>query len=159
MEETRGKIEFWDGHESKNKEMTWCNDSDDDRALQIITATSKENTNVLDPPKTDDIRNTITCPSCGQDIEFQDQVHIFIILYSFFFLVVSIYICLSSCCSLDFLKIYYLFIWLVLLLFTFLFLSVFLINLCDLYRPEFMICRGYQQGWSLIRQTMKFLNI
>lgn len=76
MEETRGKIEFWDGHESKNKEMTWCNDSDDDRALQIITATSKENTNVLDPPKTDDIRNTITCPSCGQDIEFQDQAGI-----------------------------------------------------------------------------------
>ena len=109
MEETRGKIEFWDGHESKNKEMTWCNDSDDDRALQIITATSKENTNVLDPPKTDDIRNTITCPSCGQEIEFQDQVHIFIILYFFFifFFVVSIYICLSSCCSSDFFKKFY----------------------------------------------------
>ncbi|XP_050287107.1 NAC domain-containing protein 73-like isoform X2 [Quercus robur] len=56
--------------------MTWCNDSDDDRALQIVTATSKENTNVLDPPKTDDIRYTITCPSCGQDIEFQDQAGI-----------------------------------------------------------------------------------
>ncbi|XP_030973029.1 NAC domain-containing protein 73-like [Quercus lobata] len=56
--------------------MTWCNDSDDYRALQIITATSKENTNVLNPPKTDDIRNTITCPSCGQDIEFQDQAGI-----------------------------------------------------------------------------------
>ena len=146
MEETRGKIEFWDGHESKNKEMTWCNDSDDDRALQIITATSKENTNVLDPPKTDDIRNTITCPSCGQDIEFQDQVHIFIILYSFFFFGGQHIYLFVLLLFLRFFKFYYLFIWLVLLLFTFLFLSVFLINLCDLYRPEFMICRGYQQG-------------
>ncbi len=75
MEETSGKIEFWDGHESKTKEMTWCNDSDDDRALQIITPTPKENSNVLDP-KTDEIR-TITCPSCGHDIDFQDQVKYF----------------------------------------------------------------------------------
>ncbi|XP_041026147.1 NAC domain-containing protein 73-like [Juglans microcarpa x Juglans regia] len=53
--------------------MTWCNDSDDERALQIISSTPKE-TSVLDP-KTDELR-TITCPSCGHDIEFQDQTGI-----------------------------------------------------------------------------------
>ncbi|KAG7962385.1 hypothetical protein I3843_09G064200 [Carya illinoinensis] len=53
--------------------MTWCNDSDDERALQIISSTPKE-TSVLDP-KPDELR-TITCPSCGHNIEFQDQTGI-----------------------------------------------------------------------------------
>ena len=151
MEETRGKIEFWDGNESKNKEMTWCNDSDDDRALQIITATSKENTNVLDPPKTDYIRNTITCPSCGQEIEFQDQVHIFIILYFFFFFFflwsAYISVCPLVVPQIFFLKFYLYFFYLISIIVVYVsFFCFFLINLCDLYRPEFKICRGYQQG-------------
>lgn len=78
VEETRGEIQFWNGHESKTKEMTWCNDSDDERALQIISSTPKE-TSVLDP-KPDELR-TITCPSCGHNIEFQDQVDILQVNY------------------------------------------------------------------------------
>lgn len=75
LEETRRKIPFWDGPESKTGEMTWCNDSDDERALQIITSSTPQESSVLDT-KTDEVR-TITCPSCGHDIEFQDQVLFF----------------------------------------------------------------------------------
>jgi hypothetical protein len=71
VEGTIGKIQFWDGHESKAEDMTWCNDSDDERALHIIAPTPKENSNLTE--RTDEIR-TITCPSCGHNIEFQDQV-------------------------------------------------------------------------------------
>ncbi|KAF2305167.1 hypothetical protein P3X46_033224 [Hevea brasiliensis] len=51
--------------------MTWCNNNSvDERAIQLVTASSKENT-VIDT-KIDQIR-TITCPSCGHDIQLQDQ--------------------------------------------------------------------------------------
>ncbi|KAG6618257.1 hypothetical protein I3842_Q116600 [Carya illinoinensis] len=55
--------------------MTWCNDSDDERALQIITSTTPQESSVDLDTKTDEVR-TITCPSCGHDIEFQDQTGI-----------------------------------------------------------------------------------
>ncbi|XP_062162945.1 NAC domain-containing protein 73-like [Alnus glutinosa] len=54
--------------------MTWCNDSDDERGLHIITPTPKENSDLI-AARTDEIR-TITCPSCGHNIEFQDQAGI-----------------------------------------------------------------------------------
>lgn len=45
------------------KKMTWCNDSDED----IIPRT------LVTDPKPTQIR-TITCPSCGHNLQFQDQV-------------------------------------------------------------------------------------
>lgn len=53
--------------------MTWCNDSDDERALQIIAPPPRENSDLT--TRTDEIR-TMTCPSCGHNIEFQDQAGI-----------------------------------------------------------------------------------
>lgn len=60
--------------------MTWCNDSDEERGIDqlvapTITPTSTNNTTVLTDHRTkaSEIR-TLTCPSCGQNIEFQDQV-------------------------------------------------------------------------------------
>jgi hypothetical protein len=82
VEGTIGQIQFWDGHESKTKEMTWCNDSDDERGLHIITPTPKENSDLI-AARTDEIR-TITCPSCGNNIEFQDQASIYFIIYYMF---------------------------------------------------------------------------
>ncbi|GLT29516.1 hypothetical protein SLA2020_043790 [Shorea laevis] len=44
--------------------MTWCNiDSDNDRAMQLVTAAADE---------VDEIR-TITCPSCGHSMPYQEQ--------------------------------------------------------------------------------------
>ncbi|KAK6283850.1 hypothetical protein POUND7_002802 [Theobroma cacao] len=56
--------------------MTWCNNSDDDKALQLVTAadSTKEPASVSDT-KTDDIR-IIICPSCGHNIPYQDQAGI-----------------------------------------------------------------------------------
>ncbi|KAJ9168789.1 hypothetical protein P3X46_020278 [Hevea brasiliensis] len=51
--------------------MTWCNNNSvDERAIHLITASPKETT-VIDP-KIDEFR-TLTCPSCGHNIELQDQ--------------------------------------------------------------------------------------
>nr|ALC79040.1 NAC transcription factors 63 [Manihot esculenta] len=51
--------------------MTWCNNNSvDERAIQLITANPKENT-VIDT-KIDELR-TLTCPSCGHNIQLQDQ--------------------------------------------------------------------------------------
>jgi hypothetical protein len=86
VEGTIGKIQFCYGHESKAKDMTWCNDSDDERALHIIAPTPKENSNLTE--RTDEIR-TITCPSCGHNIEFQDQVINFFYIYFICFLSVA----------------------------------------------------------------------
>ncbi|KAL5162904.1 NAC domain-containing protein 73 [Glycine soja] len=62
--------------------MTWCNDSDEERGIDqlvapTITPTSTNNTTVLTDHRTkaSEIR-TLTCPSCGQNIEFQDQTGI-----------------------------------------------------------------------------------
>ncbi|KAJ8761506.1 hypothetical protein K2173_001640 [Erythroxylum novogranatense] len=54
--------------------MTWCNNNSvEERAIQLVTAESQENT-VLDS-KSDETRS-ITCPSCGHNIPFQDQAGI-----------------------------------------------------------------------------------
>jgi len=60
--------------------MTWCNDSDDqDRGIELITSTvipgtSNESTLVTDDDTKPTGVRTLTCPSCGHNIEFQDQV-------------------------------------------------------------------------------------
>ncbi|KAL5575351.1 hypothetical protein UlMin_017050 [Ulmus minor] len=50
--------------------MTWCNESDEERAIHLISPISKE-ASVANTKPTD--FKTITCPSCGHHIEFQDQ--------------------------------------------------------------------------------------
>ncbi|KAI4296814.1 hypothetical protein L6164_036737 [Bauhinia variegata] len=57
--------------------MTWCNDSDEERAIEITTptATPRASNTALNDPKATEIR-TITCPSCGHNIEFQEQTGI-----------------------------------------------------------------------------------
>lgn len=79
VEEPGEEIPVWDGHRGSTTGMTWCNDSDDERAIQIIS-TSCEDKSVIDA-KADDILRTLTCPSCGHQIEFQDQV--FFLMLSF----------------------------------------------------------------------------
>lgn len=69
VEEITRKFGVWNEPQAKSSReiMTWCNDSDDERAIQIITPP---------PPNTNnnnEFRN-ITCPSCGHHIELQDQV-------------------------------------------------------------------------------------
>ncbi|XP_052200867.1 NAC domain-containing protein 73-like [Diospyros lotus] len=51
--------------------MRWCNDSDDQRAIQIISPSSGETRTLIDA-KPDQTR-FITCPSCGHNIELHDQ--------------------------------------------------------------------------------------
>ncbi|KAL2341839.1 hypothetical protein Fmac_009779 [Flemingia macrophylla] len=54
--------------------MTWCNDSDEERGIESITPTMciTPNTDDADIKLTEEIR-TITCPSCGHNIDFKDQ--------------------------------------------------------------------------------------
>ncbi|OMO65259.1 No apical meristem (NAM) protein [Corchorus olitorius] len=74
--------------------MTWCNNPDDDRALQlavtaaaaaVAAASTKEPTvvsvaaaaaAVSDTTKTHDNIQSISCPSCGHNIPYQDQAGI-----------------------------------------------------------------------------------
>ena len=72
MEEPGEEIPVWDGHKGRKRGMTWCNDSDDERAIQIISPSCEDKT-VIDA-KADEILRTLTCPSCGHHIELQDQV-------------------------------------------------------------------------------------
>ncbi|KAK8575213.1 hypothetical protein V6N13_033544 [Hibiscus sabdariffa] len=55
--------------------MAWCNNTVDDRALEIVTssAASKEPTVAA---AAEAITATITCPSCGHDMPYQDQTGI-----------------------------------------------------------------------------------
>jgi len=55
--------------------MTWCNDSDEERGIELLapTLTPTTNNTLLTDTKPSENR-TITCPSCGHNIEFQDQV-------------------------------------------------------------------------------------
>ncbi|KAK4271633.1 hypothetical protein QN277_020296 [Acacia crassicarpa] len=46
--------------------MTWCNESQDEEGIQLSN------------PKTSEQNRTITCPSCGHTLEFQDQGDILI---------------------------------------------------------------------------------
>ncbi|KAL2969356.1 hypothetical protein AAZX31_15G075700 [Glycine max] len=52
--------------------MTWCNDSDEDRVIESMTPTITITPNTDGIKLTEEIR-TITCPSCGHNIEFKDQ--------------------------------------------------------------------------------------
>lgn len=73
MEEITRRSGVWNEPQRKNGRdqiMTWCNDSDDERAIQIIGAPPPNN-----PNNPNEFRN-ITCPSCGHHIEFQDQAGI-----------------------------------------------------------------------------------
>lgn len=79
-------IELWDETQSQNNnrsEMTWCNiESDEERGIQIISpeSTKDANTSTIN----NDLR-TITCPSCGQHIQLQDQVnYIKVLMLNFF---------------------------------------------------------------------------
>ncbi|BAT73683.1 hypothetical protein LR48_Vigan01g054900 [Vigna angularis] len=57
--------------------MTWCNDSDEERGIELVAPTvtpATNNTLVTDTKQTEN--RTITCPSCGHNIEFQDQTGI-----------------------------------------------------------------------------------
>ena len=92
-EESRSRIQLCDGNKiSRTREMTWCNNPDDDRALLLVTAAATKEpavaaTTAVSDSKTQEIR-IIICPSCGHNIPYQDQVHILIIinlLYSFIF--------------------------------------------------------------------------
>ena len=54
--------------------MTWCNDPDEERGNELTTPTT-----ITPRPNNTDIKpnqeiRSITCPSCGHNIEFQDQV-------------------------------------------------------------------------------------
>ncbi|CAK9181863.1 unnamed protein product [Ilex paraguariensis] len=53
--------------------MKWCNDSNDERAVQVIPS-STENSGVF--PDGVEGRTTVTCPSCGNSLELQDQTGI-----------------------------------------------------------------------------------
>ncbi|TKY59211.1 NAC domain-containing protein 73 [Spatholobus suberectus] len=57
--------------------MRWCNDSDEEGGIELVTPTITPTTNntVVTDTKPTEIR-TITCPSCGHNIEFQDQTGI-----------------------------------------------------------------------------------
>ncbi|XVE88114.1 hypothetical protein DITRI_Ditri19aG0042100 [Diplodiscus trichospermus] len=62
--------------------MTWCNNPDDDRAFQLVTAAATKELDVaatatatVSDSKIQEIR-TIICPSCGHNIPFQDQAGI-----------------------------------------------------------------------------------
>ncbi|XWS12594.1 hypothetical protein CRYUN_Cryun37aG0103500 [Craigia yunnanensis] len=60
--------------------MTWCNNPDDDRALQLVTAAATEEpavaaTAAVSDSKIQEIR-IIICPSCGHNIPYQDQAGI-----------------------------------------------------------------------------------
>ncbi|XP_061341603.1 NAC domain-containing protein 73-like [Gastrolobium bilobum] len=48
--------------------MTWCNDSDEEKGIESVRPTITPRTT----NNTEEIR-TITCPSCGHNIEFKDQ--------------------------------------------------------------------------------------
>lgn len=118
------RIQLWDEPQSKTREMTWCNDSDDnERAIRIISPPiPKDATAILtttEGTKATDEFGTITCPSCGHRIEFQDQV-----LYD-----LSFFFCVSS-------KLYS-FLCLIVLCFG---------GVVKHYRLEYMICQGCQLG-------------
>ncbi|KAJ8556195.1 hypothetical protein K7X08_022953 [Anisodus acutangulus] len=53
--------------------MTWCNESNDQKSLQIIKVPSEEKSVIITSKLIDHQVRTITCPSCGHIIEFQDQ--------------------------------------------------------------------------------------
>ncbi|XVE51398.1 hypothetical protein DITRI_Ditri02bG0037000 [Diplodiscus trichospermus] len=65
--------------------MTWCNNPDDDRALQLVTAAATKEpssftftasaTAAVSSSKIHEIP-TIVCPSCGHNIPYQDQAGI-----------------------------------------------------------------------------------
>ncbi|KAJ0017296.1 hypothetical protein Pint_10507 [Pistacia integerrima] len=56
--------------------MTWCNESEDEERSAIqITTTPEENSTSFIATQSDEIR-TITCPSCGHTIQYQDQAGI-----------------------------------------------------------------------------------
>ncbi|XP_022643048.1 NAC domain-containing protein 73 isoform X1 [Vigna radiata var. radiata] len=50
--------------------MTWCNDFDEEKMIESMTITQK--TSVTDIKLPEEIR-TVTCSSCGHNIEFKDQ--------------------------------------------------------------------------------------
>ncbi|GLT82803.1 hypothetical protein SLE2022_011420 [Rubroshorea leprosula] len=67
-----GEIPLWDGSKNKIREMTWCNiESEDNRAIQLVTAAAAATVK-----ETADEIGTITCPSCGYSIPYQDQTGI-----------------------------------------------------------------------------------
>lgn len=86
MEEGRGEIANWDGNKKKSREMRWCNNkkidsSEDDEGAaaanaidQLTTSSATNSTSAV--RSTDYEIRTITCPSCGHIIQFQDQVFI-----------------------------------------------------------------------------------
>lgn len=86
MEEGRGEIANWDGNKKKSREMRWCNNkkidsSEDDEGAaaanaidQLTTSSATNSTSAV--RSTDDEIRTITCPSCGHIIQFQDQAGI-----------------------------------------------------------------------------------
>ena len=89
VEDLEEKFELWDETQSKSREiMTWCNESVEERAnIHLITAPTSNDattTTLATNTKTttaDQPRSTITCPSCGHHIEFQDQVLICYFLF------------------------------------------------------------------------------
>lgn len=87
VEEIGGRIQLWDEPQSKTREMTWCNDSNDEGAIRIITPIPKDATTVTvtDSGTKSDEFHTIICPSCGHQIEFQDQVF-FLLIYIMYYL-------------------------------------------------------------------------
>ncbi|XP_042478027.1 NAC domain-containing protein 73-like [Macadamia integrifolia] len=76
LEETEGGEggSVWNGNVKKRKEMTWCNDCDDDRAVVDHQSSSPSPTAVLLPPDNHDDQTFFTiCPSCGHRISSQEQ--------------------------------------------------------------------------------------
>ena len=58
--------------------MKWSSESNDQRVIQIVSSSHSSKENIVIESKIDEIR-TVTCPSCGHNIQLQDdQVHVII---------------------------------------------------------------------------------
>ncbi|KAF8411120.1 hypothetical protein HHK36_003659 [Tetracentron sinense] len=64
VEETGEENSTWNGHKNKTREMAWCNDSDNEIAIERSSPASTEESR----PR--------TCPSCGHKIQCKEQVGI-----------------------------------------------------------------------------------
>ena len=62
VEEIEEKNWIWDEHETEAREMTWCNNSEGEREIQIISPDNSSH-EVIDTKSKE--TKDFTCPSCG----------------------------------------------------------------------------------------------
>lgn len=67
--------------------MKWSSESNDQRVIQIVSSSSSHSSkeNIVIESKIDEIR-TVTCPSCGHNIQLQDDQVRRCLLYYFLIL-------------------------------------------------------------------------